>query len=268
MEFKNYLAKTAREIEKEIEKILKGWRDEVKNTSPKLVPLLDLFIESCRGGKRIRGVLIKLGYELVRGKGKEILKVSAAYEIFHAAILAHDDIIDKSPTRRGQQSLYKSIGSSQAITLGDLGFFLATKIISESKFEDKKKNEALALFSKTMVETAIGQMLDIAREDPELVAKLKTAKYTIAAPLQIGAILAGVDEELVRVLGEFGENAGIAFQIQDDILDREVESMDEANSKALDYAAKAKKVIPGLTNDPNLGKLLEQMCEYLVERSK
>ena len=289
MEFKNYLEKTAKEIDREIEKILKGWRDEVKNISPKLVPLLDLFIKSCQGGKRIRGVLVKLGYELIRSKEKKILKVAAAYEIFHAAILAHDDIIDQSPTRRDQPSLYKQFsamaeksfassalkalggdhyGISQAICLADAGFFLAIKIIAESKFEEQFKNQAVSLFSKTMVDTAIGQMLDISHGERELVAKYKTARYTIAGPLKIGAVLAGANGKLVKLLDNFGENLGIAFQIRDDILDGEVESVDEANVKALEYVMKAKKVIPGVTNDPNLGKLLEQMCEYLVERNK
>lgn len=253
MDFKSYLKETARELDQEIENILGDWLKEVEKTSPKLVPLAQAFIKACQGGKRIRGTLVKLGYEIAmsswldqdlkdsgvvpqsgisQNDNSEVIKIGAAYEIFHAAILAHDDISDLSPLRRGQKSLYRALGGnhhgiSQAINLGDAGYFLATKVISESDFPDKEKNKALAHFSKTMVATATGQMLDIelphlggkrVEEDVIKIMKLKTGQYSASAPLQIGAILAGVDQKLLGCLGLFGENLGIAFQIQDDIL--------------------------------------------------
>ena len=119
-----------------------------------------------------------------------------------------------------------------------------------------------------MVDTAVGQMLDIASGERELVAKLKTARYTIAGPLKLGAVLAGADDKLVTVLDSFGENLGIAFQLKDDILDGEVTSVEEANSKALTYVNKAKKKIPSITKDKDLSKILMQMGEYLIERTK
>ena len=281
MDFKSYLKNGAEEIEGEIEGILARFRKEVNKINPKLIPLLDAFIEACEGGKRIRGTLVKLGYEVgkihLRGEKnalhlggvehKDILKVGTAIEILHAAILIHDDIIDESPTRRGQKSLYQKVGISQAITLADLGFFLAIKIISESKFEDRRKNQAIKLFSETVVDTAIGQMLDILHTDPETCAKLKTARYTIAGPLSLGAILAGAEEKLIRDFGEFGENLGIAFQIKDDILDGEVISVESAQEDALEYTTKAKKIIPRLTKDSKMSTLLEQMADYLVQRT-
>lgn len=277
-------------MDKQLDKILDELRKEVGKISPNLLPLINKFIESCQGGKRLRGKLVILGYEIgqvhlegakahLRG---EILKIAAAYEIMHSAILAHDDIIDQSPTRRGQPSLYKSVGMEQAITLADLGFFLAIKIISEAKFPEKAKNEALKLFSQTMVDTAIGQMLDIQKSlpalsvrqaggrqgDPLLIMQLKTAKYTVAGPLQLGAMLGGAKEELIRELGEFGESLGVAFQIKDDILDGEVKSVDDAMVKALKYSARAKKIIPKITNDPKMIKLLEELVDYMVGRRK
>ncbi|MBI2334668.1 polyprenyl synthetase family protein [Candidatus Daviesbacteria bacterium] len=266
-------------MEKEIDRLLKKLRGEAAEISPTLLPLIDKFIESCKGGKRVRGKLVVLGYEIGksttdyrlpttdysgRRKTEDILKVAASYEIMHAAILAHDDIIDQSPERRGKPSLYKSVGVEQAITLADLGFFLAIKIISESKFADKLKIKALQMFSQTMVETAIGQMLDIAHANPELVAKLKTAKYTVSGPLQLGAILGGAELDLLDQLDQFGTNLGIAFQIRDDVLDGEAKSAD----KALKYTAVAKKIIPKISNDPKMIKLLERLVDYMVERSK
>lgn len=269
MDFNKYLVQTAKKLDREIQKILNEWLKDVEKTDKSLVSLAKAFIESCDGGKRIRGALVRLGYETVKTRLPDgILKVGAAYEIFHTAILVHDDIIDESPKRRGQKSLYKSVGIPQAITLGDLGFFLAAKIISESNFPAQKKIKALNLFSKTMIDTTVGQMLDIARGDRKIIAKLKTARYTIAGPLQIGAILAGADQDLVKKLGEFGEELGIAFQIRDDILDKEVESVELAEKQVIEYTSRAEKLIPKITNDKKMTDLLQEMTQYLVKRRK
>lgn len=263
MDFRKYLEKSARELDKEVEKILVEWSKEVEEIDSKLIPLVKAFIKACSGGKRIRGALVNLGYELGQGQSKEIIKIGAAYEIFHASVLAHDDIMDQSQTRRGSPSLYKKLGKSRAIALGDLGFFLTIKIISESNFPERFKNQACKLFANTVVDTAIGQLLDIEKGDPIITAKLKTARYTIAGPLQLGAILAGIIEgKLTRDLGEFGESLGIAFQIKDDILDGEPDKLEEAKK----YISSAKKMIPGITKDIKMSKLLEQMGGYLIDR--
>src|SRR3989338_8786942 len=181
-------------MEKELNRLLNELKGYAGKISPNLLPLVDKFIESCKGGKRVRGKLVVLGYKIgnrQQATGEDIAKIAAAYEIMHSAILVHDDIIDQSPTRRGQPSLYKSVGMEQAITLADLGFFLAIKIIAESNLPEKEKNKALQLFSQTMVETAIGQMLDIQKGDSATVMELKTAKYTVAGTLQLGAVLGG-----------------------------------------------------------------------------
>ena len=266
MDFIDYLGLNAKKIETELDKILLEFLKEVKKTSPKLVFLVKEFINSCQGGKRIRGVLAKLGFEIAGvNQDKEIYKVGAALEIMHAAILVHDDIIDKSPLRRGKPSLYKVLGKDLAMTLGDLGFFLAIKIISESNFPEKDKNNALNLFSETMLKTAFGQIMDIQKDDPVITARLKTALYTISGPLRLGAILGGATSKLDK-LGEFGNNLGIAYQIRDDILDGE--AGDQARKQLREYTAKADKIIPDITKDQRLGKIMKQMCEYLVERSR
>lgn len=294
MDFKDYLESSARQINDELDQILSEFLNQIKKEKPKLIPFALGLINSCRGGKRIRGTLVKLGYEIVGGGlhlrgeknalhlGGEITKVGAALEILHSAILIHDDIIDQSPTRRGLPSLYKALGGghygiSQAIGLGDIGLYLPIQIIADSNFPDEFKNKALSYLSKTIVNTGWGEVLDvdlvnqkgkIPEEDIILLYKLKTAQYTISGPLILGAILAGAEEQLVRALEEFGENAGIAFQIQDDILDGEAQSMKDAKAKALEYALAAKKVIAKITEDVRMRKLLEEMCDYLVERSK
>lgn len=250
MDFKEFSKKTTGAVEKELAKLLKEWRSEVKKIDVKLLPLLDKFIISCNGGKRIRGNLVVLGYWLgqdvilnevkdpprmrdsnklrdssliVQNDNRDIYKIAAAYEMLHSAVLAHDDIIDQSVLRRGRASLYKAFGGnhygvSQAISLGDAVFFLAFKILSESSFDDNKKNKAVLWLAKTLTETAIGEMLDVERGDAVNIMKLKTARYSVSGPLILGAILVGADQKLINKLETFGDNLGIAFQIQDDIL--------------------------------------------------
>lgn len=266
MNFQVILESIAKDVEKEQMNILIAERKNIQKISSKLVPLFDHFMNSNTGGKKIRGFLIKLGFELNGGRNKEIIKVAAAYEILHNSILIHDDIIDKSPKRRGQPSLYKKVGIEQAITLSDLGFFLSMKVISESKFKENLKIKALNLFSKTMVETTIGQMMDVSKGDIFTIMKLKTAKYTVSAPFKLGAILNGADEQFLNQLGLFGENLGIAFQIKDDILDGDINDVEKAEHEILQYANKAKKLIQNLSKQKKMRKLLHEMVNYMIER--
>lgn len=232
-DFRTYLAQSAKEINKASKKNLNELVKEASSLHQSLSPLTRLFAERNFGGKTLRGALVCLGYELAGGKPtEEIYKPAAAIEIFQTAVLAHDDVIDKSPTRRGKPTIYKELGGdhyaiSQTICLGDIGFFLAVRLISGSRFEEKDKNMATALFSQMVINTAFGEMLDV--ELPRLpknktdeavlqIHKLKTSYYTIIYPLSIGAVLAGARESLLKQFEIFGENLGIAFQIQDDIL--------------------------------------------------
>lgn len=319
MDFQKFLEKVAGDLDKEVGRILESQLKKAEKTDKKLVPLLKAFAKSCTGGKRIRGSLVALGYQLGlsfwsaptrrlwrtstksgRRRGEQatkervqnpdsgvpfdsappqndILRVAAAYEIFHTAILVHDDIIDQSPLRRGKPSLYQALGGkhygiSQAVSLADFGFFLSFKIISEADFSEDVKIKALGLFSQVMMDTTWGEMLDLEKTDPRVVMKLKTARYSVAGPLQLGAVLAGAGGgKLLGKLGRLGENLGIAFQIQDDILDAEVDylgGVEYAKKEAEKYKNKAVKTIPEITKDLKMSKLLEQMGEYLVGRKK
>ncbi len=116
---------------------------------------------------------------------------------------------------------------SQTICLGDIGMFLGTQSIAESNFPVERINKATALFSKMVVQTALGEMLDVEfSEKPErrnekdvlTIHLLKTARYTCVYPMHLGAILGGADQKLLDIMAKFGEDLGIAFQIQDDIL--------------------------------------------------
>lgn len=249
MNFKSFLQNSARKIDKELEAIFHNWSKDVDQVSPRLYPYANALAETCGGGKRIRGALVMLGYEMacggwhvaggseagkaVIGSDREILKVAAGYEIFQAAILAHDDIVDKSELRRGKPSLYSRMGGdfagiSKAICLGDIGFFLAFKIISDSGFPDKVKNKALKIFSQAMLDTGLGELLDIDLATGQKLIEVsdiisvytyKTAFYTITTPLQLGAVLRGASDDKLEPIKLYGQNLGIAFQIKDDIND-------------------------------------------------
>lgn len=233
MNFQEYLIESAGQIENVLNQQLKIWKDDVDKTTPRLSQLSEDFVTACQGGKRIRGALVRLGYEMGGGiLNPDIFKASAAFEIFQTAILAHDDIIDKSPTRRGKPTIYQALGGdhyaiSQTISLGDIGFFLALRMIADGNFPNDLKNQAIQSFCTSMLETASGQMMDVlmptlkdetTEEDAVIIFRLKTARYTISGPMRLGAMLAGADEEYLQKLQHFGDNLGIAFQIQDDIL--------------------------------------------------
>lgn len=233
MSFKNYLQTTAVDIENKINSYKSNWQLEIEAVSPKLVDLIDVFTTAWEGGKRLRGSLVKLGYEMSGGQpNTSINEVAVAYEIFQTSILAHDDIIDLSPTRRGKPTVYRQLGGdhygiSQTICLGDIGFFLANKLIVDSNFDSDLKVKALHYFSRMVINTGLGEMLDIelphlkqerSEDDVIIINRLKTADYTISYPLMIGAILGGASDEKLAKITQFGTDLGIAFQIQDDIL--------------------------------------------------
>lgn len=230
MDFANYLKKSKTLIDQQVEKALEGFGKEYQH--PVLKPLFKEFKNASKGGKRVRGALVKLGFDLFsKVNSEEILKVSAAIEIFQTSILSHDDIIDKSLTRRGKPSLYNVLGNnhlgvSRAIVLGDLGFFISFQILAQTKFPENIKVEALKIFSNLTLKTGVGELLDIElpkiksikEEEILQIMIYKTAWYTFIGPLTLGAVLAGASKKDLKNLEKFGLFLGIAFQLQDDIL--------------------------------------------------
>ena len=228
-EFSAFIARYKKVIQSEIVKSIKLLPD----THPQFAEEYQLFSQSAQGGKNIRGTLVQLGYLLGNFvEDKELVKISAACEILHVSLLIHDDIIDRSELRRGKPTIHKALGRghygiSQAICLGDMGLFLATKLISESKISNVLKTKVIAFFSQMVMDTIAGEMLDIKislsgyhkkMSDIMLMQQLKTASYTIVGPLIIGAMVGRANKKQLRATKKFGEYIGMAFQIQDDIL--------------------------------------------------
>lgn len=233
MDFKTFVKTETESVNKSLSEFLLSTQQELIQVNPVVGELFQSFIGVNQDGKRLRALLMKLGYLMAGGiDEKEIIKPMLAIEIFHSAILAHDDIIDQSPLRRGKPTIHHLLGNdhhaiSQTIILADYGFFLANKLISESNFAPDRKNQAFQIFNNIVLDTAVGEMIDveipfqkavITESDSLKISLFKTARYTFTGPLQMGATLAGADSQLLKKLQEFGDDLGIAFQIQDDIL--------------------------------------------------
>jgi len=176
------------------------------------------------GGKRMRPVLVLISTELFGGNVLKALDSAIGIELFHNFTLMHDDIMDKAPLRRGNPTVHVKWNESAAILSGDVMFVEAYKLMI--KVEDSILRKVLDIFSDTASGVCQGQQADMnfeKRDDVGLeeyieMIRLKTA-VLLAGSMQIGAIIGGAEQEQADLLYEFGENLGLAFQLQDDILD-------------------------------------------------
>ena len=177
------------------------------------------------GGKRIRPKLCLLTYNLLSDDlNNAILFPAMALEIFHEFTLIHDDIMDRSDTRRGCPTVYRKWNENVAILSGDAMSILAYRYLSYAP--EKVLPQALDLFSETAMQVCEGQQYDmdfedlpfITREDYLEMIGLKTA-VLVACSAKMGALIAGAPAEACEALYRFGYQLGIAFQITDDYLD-------------------------------------------------
>ena len=184
---------------------------------------------SNNAGKRHRPLICLLACEAVGGDPKLAWPAGASIEHFHTAALIHDDIMDASQTRRGEPCLHVREGEALAINAGDLALSLVTgTVVDDPNLGDVLKLRVLHELVEMTTRTIEGQALDIgwARddrfdltiEDYLLMANHKTAFYSGAAPLAVGAIIGGGSEAQIEALRAFGMSTGLAFQIQDDVL--------------------------------------------------
>jgi geranylgeranyl diphosphate synthase type I len=211
---------------------------------------------SVQGGKRLRARFCLTGWEAVAQTrtlrpepSSAVIAAAAALEVFHAAALVHDDLIDNSDTRRGRPAAHRALqashadsgwtgdaaafGRSAAVLLGDLLVAWSDDLL-ESGLADADPAvaaHARAEYARMRRDVTVGQYLDIAEEsafqtspdhqhaDRALrVASLKSARYSVEQPLLIGAALAGADDAQRAALRGFGHPIGMAFQLRDDVL--------------------------------------------------
>jgi geranylgeranyl diphosphate synthase type I len=184
---------------------------------------------SKNGGKRHRPLICELACQAVGAPIERARSAGAAIEHFHTAALIHDDIADESTLRRGKPCMHLTLGEGLAINAGDLALSQVTGLIVEDEhLDDRTKLRVLDELVQMTTRTIEGQALDIgwARDgrfdldidDYLLMATHKTAYYSGGTPLAVGAIVGGGSDAQIEALRSFGMATGLAFQIQDDIL--------------------------------------------------
>ena len=176
------------------------------------------------GGKRTRPVLALLGCNLFGVPGLKALDAALAVELFHNFTLIHDDIMDAAPLRRGKQTVHHKWNENVGILSGDALFVCAYQYLAKN--EPDVLPRLLEIFSKTALEVCEGQQMDMdfeTREDVSIeeyleMIRLKTS-VLLGAALEMGATVAKTNAENAKRIYDFGMNVGLAFQLQDDILD-------------------------------------------------
>ncbi|MDD5044697.1 MAG: polyprenyl synthetase family protein [Candidatus Omnitrophica bacterium] len=233
------------EIKNKIESELARYPDSVdkayglKGISPLLYAQIKDFIRA--PGKRVRPLLFCIGYlGFARKTAKGLYQSAVSIELLHDFMLIHDDIIDKSALRRGKPSMhtrlntyltrYKGVkfsGEDLSIVIGDVIYAMALHAFLSIKEDARRKEMALKKLIEAAFYTGSGEFIElllgakslekVKKEDVYKIYDLKTANYTFASPLVIGATLAGAGKKDVALLAEYGKYLGRAFQIKDDI---------------------------------------------------
>jgi geranylgeranyl diphosphate synthase type I len=234
------------EIKKQIERELLKFVQEIDKTYSlsKISPLLFKHIKDfvLRDGKRIRPMLFIIGYKGFSNKiAGNLFTTALAIELLHDFLLVHDDIIDKSDTRRGKPSMHAMFnnylaknkdarfsGQDLAIIVGDVMYAMAIHAFLSIKEKTPRKEKALKKFIMAAMLTGSGEFIElihgsndimkISKKDILRVYDYKTAYYTFSSPLSTGAILAGASQSQVDKLFNYGKYLGRAFQIKDDVL--------------------------------------------------
>lgn len=217
--------------------------------SPEASLVIDAAASSLTGGKRLRARFCETGWRAVSPAigAASIIDAAASLEIFQAAALVHDDIIDNSDTRRGRPAAHRALegmhiargwtgdaaafGRSAAILLGDLLVAWSDDLFEDALGSHPAPRRAREEYARMRRDVTLGQFLDIAQESAWItqpddehadraleVASLKSARYSVLQPLVIGASIGGASDEQLDALRAFGLPIGLAFQLRDDVL--------------------------------------------------
>ncbi len=232
------LALVAARVEDRVERLLDIETQRWGAVDPELLhPLAALRALVMAGGKRLRPVFCHWGFVAAGGDPEDprIVDAGAAFELLQAFALIHDDVMDGSATRRGAPAVHRRFadrhaaevwagesrrfGEGVAILVGDVALVYSDQLLPSGS------PELAALWHELRVELNIGQYLDLSgtavggvdRDGARRIARLKSGRYTIERPLQVGALLAG-DADLAAGLSQYGDPLGEAFQLRDDVL--------------------------------------------------
>ena len=243
MKIEKELSKFKKRIDQYLERFLNGKLKEARKISPlseKIIRSLKDF--TLRSGKRLRAALIAYSYLACGGKDRKMIEeLSIFIELIHNSLLIQDDIVDRDDLRRGKPTLHREFeewlgsgktrerehfGNSLAIFGGNISCALGYEIILKSEIPDLLKIKILKIAEKMFEEVNFGEILDIylSKAPRVKVADVykaylyKSEKYTIEAPVIIGATLAGASKKQAELLRRFALPLGLAFQIKDDFL--------------------------------------------------
>ena len=232
-----------------LEEILAEHSAHAAGIHPAAAPAVEALARLTGAGKRLRAVLVWLGWRAAGGAADDPRPVTAgaAFELFQAAALVHDDILDRSDTRRGMPSVHRAFearhrelgwrhdaehfGVAAAILAGDVALALSDATFSRALEGSARPERARAEMERMRLEVMLGQYLDVAAEmapaaaDPRgaeraaaAVVEYKAARYSAVHPLAFGGLIAGADDSLVAAFERVSLPFGIAFQLQDDLL--------------------------------------------------
>ncbi|NLA38844.1 MAG: polyprenyl synthetase family protein [Methanomicrobiales archaeon] len=229
----DYLEKNADRIDRMINRYFGGVHGDLFRASAHLL---------LAGGKRLRPAVFMLAADAVkRGSSDDLLPAALALELTHNFTLIHDDIMDEDASRRGVPTVHTVWGEPTAILAGDVLYAKAFEFICLSDAADISKVRATTMLARTCTEICEGQSMDIAFETRrdvseaeylDMVSKKTGALYGASAA--IGGILAGANPIQADALYQFGVNSGIAFQIQDDLIDLYASSEKSGKDQASD----------------------------------
>ncbi len=231
-------------VDKALAAFLAVQRNRILAIDPALADVADaLEAFVLGGGKRLRPAFAYWGYRGAGGLDSDhVVSAVAALELVQASALIHDDLMDRSDTRRGEPAVHRrfaarhtragwrgaaaGFGDSAAVLLGDLALVWSDELLHSSGVELADLARARPVFDEMRTEVTVGQYLDVltqATGDTSLeragkVARYKSAKYTVERPLLLGAALAGAPADLVAAYSGFGLPLGEAFQLRDDVL--------------------------------------------------
>jgi geranylgeranyl diphosphate synthase type I len=234
-------------VHKALDAFLALQTDRLEEVSPECGPLVEAIAEFMRGGKRLRAAFCYWGWRGAGGRDDEaILTAAAALELFQAAALIHDDVMDDSDTRRGMPAVHRRFatvhrgagwvgdgerfGLAGAVLAGDLCLVWSDEMLAGSGLAPHALARGRAVFDRMRTELMGGQYLDmleqaVAAQHPggsveraRRVIRYKSAKYTIEHPLLLGGALAGAAAPLMATYSAYGLPLGEAFQLRDDVL--------------------------------------------------
>ena len=225
MTFEQYLETSGEDVSNYLAEFFEGsYNDDLQRYLYK--PLSEF---TSNAGKRHRPAICMLACKTVGGNPIDALQSAAAVEHFHNAALIHDDIADQSQLRRGKPCMHLTLGTGLAINAGDMALTsVIASVVDDEHLSGEMKlrviNELIDMNKRTIEGQALdvgwaeSNRFDITVEDYLNMATLKTAYYSGAVPLAIGATIGGGSQAQIDALREFGLLTGLAFQIQDDLL--------------------------------------------------